>query len=180
MTVRAKHRRFAVDQSALRRQPADRLHDPRKPVVEVRAPAGPHLDALALLPGEDSVAVVFHLVQPARARGRDADENRLTELDEAGRRFAPGGTPQHAPVCRGHSRAQLAPRLDYPSRIALDPPVRRLELTLPAVGSASVTAAEELHAWTPSAFSSNRSNDLLAYGQLGRDLRRTTDVSIAQ
>ena len=87
--VRAKRHRFAVDQGALGRQLADRLRDLRKPVGEIRASAAPHFDALALLSGGDAVAVVFHLMQPARPGGRGGDDGWLTGLDETGRRGAP-------------------------------------------------------------------------------------------
>src|SRR5580704_1942152 len=99
MPVRAKRYRLAIDQGAVRSQTADRLRDLRQPVGEIRAVAGPKGHAASVLAGDDPVAVVLDLVQPARAGGRPIDEERLTREDETGRRSAPGtparGTPQH-------------------------------------------------------------------------------------
>src|ERR1700733_11227963 len=100
MAVGGGHPPFAIDQGVVAGRCAPRLGDPWKPVVEQGAAAAPHLDALALLAGEDPEAVVFHLMQPAWPGGRDADEGRLTGLEETGRRGAPQtrrmGMPQHA------------------------------------------------------------------------------------
>ena len=115
MSVRAERHRLAVDQGIVDGQGAHRLRDPWKPVVEQGAAATPHLDALALLSGEDPEAVMLHFMQPARP-GRAGGEDRLTRLDEAGRRGAPRtprrDTPQHAPVCkRRRRRSQRSDRI---------------------------------------------------------------------
>ena len=82
----------------LGRQRADRLRDVRKPAGEISPEATPHLDALALLSGESSKAVVFHLVPPARPGGRIGDEGRPTGLDETGRRQGGANGPER---CHG-------------------------------------------------------------------------------
>ena len=88
MSAREERHRLAVDQYALGRQAADRLRDVGKPGGEIRPESAPHLDARALLPGERSESVVFHLMQPARPGGRIGHEGRQAGLDEAGRRWA--------------------------------------------------------------------------------------------
>ena len=72
-----------------------------KPVGESARRTAPYLDALALLSGEDSEAVVLHLMKPAWPGGREGDEGWPTRLDETGRRSAPktlGSMPRHASV----------------------------------------------------------------------------------
>jgi len=76
--------------------------------------AAPKGHSASLLAGEDPVAVVLDLVQPARAGGRPIDEERLTREDETSRRGAPGtlgrDTPQHALVYRGLRRERESNR----------------------------------------------------------------------
>jgi hypothetical protein len=75
---------LAVDQRALARQRADRLDHDRKlrgPVVEA---AGHQRHALAVLVGEDAVAVELLLVQPLGALGRLVHELRELELLDGG------------------------------------------------------------------------------------------------
>jgi hypothetical protein len=73
-SIGTEHDRLAVDQRVLGGQIADRLRDPRQPVGEIRAVAGPQRDAGSRLAGEQPVAVVFDLVQPGGVRGAlDAD-----------------------------------------------------------------------------------------------------------
>jgi len=96
MSVRAKYDRLAVDQGVVDGQGAHSLHDSWKSASEVRSVSGPQGDAIGVLAGQEPVAVMLHLVQPARSGGRVADEGWPTGLDEAGRWVAPGGnTPQH-------------------------------------------------------------------------------------
>jgi hypothetical protein len=82
MPVRAERDRLAIDQGAVGRQTADRLRDLRQPVGEIRTLAGPKGHSASVLAGEDTVAVVLDLVQPARAGRRPIDEERLTQEDE--------------------------------------------------------------------------------------------------
>ena len=83
-------------------------------VGEIRTVAAPKGHSASLLAGEDPVAVVLDLVQPARAGGRPIDEERLTREDETSRRGAPGtlgrDTPQHALVYRGLRRERESNR----------------------------------------------------------------------
>ena len=108
MAVREEHNGFAIDQGIVDGQGAHRLRDPWKPVPEQSAAATPHLDAFALLSGEDPESVMLDLMQPDWPGGRIGDESWLTGLDETGRQVAPKtrrrGTPQHAPVYRGQQR----------------------------------------------------------------------------
>ena len=89
MSVRAKRDRLAIDQSAFGSQTADRLRDLRQPVGEIRAVAGPKGYSASFLAGDDPIAVVLDLVQPARTGGRMVDEDRLTREDETSRRGPP-------------------------------------------------------------------------------------------
>src|ERR1700722_249515 len=66
MAVREEHDRFAIDQGIVDGQDAHRFRDPRKPVVEQGAAATPHLDARALLSGEDPEARVLDLMRASK------------------------------------------------------------------------------------------------------------------
>jgi hypothetical protein len=112
MSVRAKHHCLAVDQGVVDRQGSNRVGDPSQPIGEVGSIPGPQGDAVGVLAGERSVAVMLDLVQPSLPGGRMGDEGRLTRLDEADRRDAPGmrGAPRHPFVCRGCGKAEAAHR----------------------------------------------------------------------
>jgi hypothetical protein len=90
MSDRAKHHRLAVDQRVIDGQGPDRLGDSRQLVNEVDCVAGPQGDAIGVLASDQPVAVLFHLMQPARPGGRTGDEVRLARYDEAGGWGAPG------------------------------------------------------------------------------------------
>src|SRR5208337_1543238 len=68
--IGAEHDRLAVEQGVLHGQAPHRLGDPRQPVGETRAVTAPQRDSLALLPGDDPIAVMFHLIPPVRPRWR--------------------------------------------------------------------------------------------------------------
>src|SRR5208337_4930314 len=111
--IGAEHDRLAVEQGVLHGQAPHRLGDPRQPVGETRAVTAPQRDSLALLPGDDPIAVMFHLIPPVRPRWRAIDKARLTRANEASRRAAPGtrrrvrhNMPGHIMAFRGR-RASL-------------------------------------------------------------------------
>src|SRR5580704_15841687 len=106
MAVRKERYGLAVDQGVVDGQGANGLRDSWKPVVEQGAAATPHLDALAMLSGEDPEAVMLHLMQPAGPGGRGGDEGRPTRFDETGRQRKVARTghrqmPRHDHVCSG-------------------------------------------------------------------------------
>ena len=89
MSIRAKRDRLAIDQSAFGSQTADSLRDLRQPVGEIRAVAAPKGRPASFLAGDDPIAVVLDLMQPARAGGWMVDEDRLTRENETSRRGPP-------------------------------------------------------------------------------------------
>ncbi len=100
----------------------------RQPVGEVGSISGPEGDALTLLAGEDPIAVVLHLVQPARTGGRMADEGRGAM--KTGRRVAPKTRetmPRHVP-CMG----EAGPERKAPRPFGTRPPPERSACTLMA------------------------------------------------
>ena len=66
-------------------------------MAEVGAPSAPDPDALALLPGEDTEAVVLGFVQPSCSGGRAINERRFARTDEAGRDAPPPAGRRGAP-----------------------------------------------------------------------------------
>ena len=101
MPIRAKHHGLAIEQSVVDGQGRTASRIPGNLSVK----SVPHLDQRvtrsASFASEEPIAVVFHLMQPAWPGRRGADEGRAARLEETGRRFASGNTPQHAPIYRG-------------------------------------------------------------------------------
>ena len=67
------HSCFPIDQRVFRSQAVHQLGGPRQFVGEICAVTAPKRNSLALLSGDDPVAVMFHLVQPLWPRGRPGD-----------------------------------------------------------------------------------------------------------
>ena len=112
MSAREERHRLAVNKSILGRQPADRLRDVGKPAGEICPVSAPHIDALALLSGERSEAVVLDLMQPARPGRRIGDKSRPTGHDETSRRWASktrGIMPRHVSVRRASLKSSTGP-----------------------------------------------------------------------
>ena len=95
MAVVAQAHGLAIDHQSLHGKGKDGLHNPRKAHGPVQAVAGPEAHSLAILAGDDAVAVILEFVNPLGA-GRHLDgQGRQTGSDEA-RRRTPGGT--HTPL----------------------------------------------------------------------------------
>src|SRR3954451_5853460 len=76
---------LAVQDDAVGRHCPERLHNERERRRPTQAVPAPQPHVLAVLAGDDAIAVVLDLVEPLRARGCDFGKRRNTRSDKAWR-----------------------------------------------------------------------------------------------